>query len=327
MNAENLAQSPQAQSEPVSTAEPSQSALNQATEATGGIPEHVQKPKANAFIKLANDWLAWRGNIAESSRCRYEKAIAEIAKTVASLNGQLEDQLSQWQTKRRAELSSASFAVELYVLKAILDYGHRRGKPKENCWKDIEAGTVANKTFNVLTREQFDSLIAEIRQQPHGANVADYCECLGVGGFRPSELEALLWRDVDFTRETILVGRDGQSKTHKSRVVPLFPRLREALKRVYDRTPDNQRLPSDRIFGPVNVCYRVEKAATKLGLPTIRPRYDFRHFFVVEMLRQHGVNEVVHIAAIAGHEPLQLLNRYGKHTSTSRLSEIALRTV
>lgn len=272
--------------------------------------------KAKNFTELASQWLYEKGHLAESSRERYAKAIVEISRIISSLNGSLATELQQWQTKRRAELSSSSFATELYVLQSVLDYGLRHGKPKENCWAQLKAGKIRNKSFTIPTRENFEAIVTELFAQPGGKIVAEFVLCLGLSGMRHGEAASLLWSQVDFVAGNF--SPDGKTG---SRVVPLFPKLREQLIRLAAEQPD--RVPHDRVFGHVDTEYRITKACAKLGLPRYRPAHDFRHMRCKLWLEQVGMANAHVAAAWAGHSVTTFLQRYTNHVAESHSAQLA----
>ncbi|MDO5749497.1 MAG: tyrosine-type recombinase/integrase [Planctomycetia bacterium] len=62
-----------------------------------------------------------------------------------------------------------------------------------------------------------------------------------VGGLRYSEALLVQWRDVDFVGRRLLVHSPKTSRIRGrgSRVIPLFPRLRELLEELWETVPEN----------------------------------------------------------------------------------------
>lgn len=280
----------------------------------------MSKPKT--FMELGNLWLRKTGgHLRERSREAYQMAIRQASKSVTSLQVRLPEQLENWAQNRRVSVASSSFSLELGVIKAVLRWGRANLRaPKEYAgWDEIKAGKTQNKNFAIPTRQEFDSIVQNLFQQPGGQFCGDLVEFLGVSGCRKGEAMALQWRDVDFTGGSLLVGRDGISKTHRSRTIPLFDRLRACLVRVSEYSTVEQ---DNRVFGEHRLEYRLAIAYRQLVLPHYRV-HDFRHFACVEWLRQVGIENAIVSAQWAGHKPDQHLNRYANHISESKSNELA----
>ena len=278
--------------------------------------------KPTTFQQLGNLWLRKTGgHLRERSREAYENAITEASLTIISLNGQLPEQLERWAHNRRISVSSASFTLELGIVKSVLRWGKANLRaPREYAgWDEIKPGAIQNKTFAIPTREQFDAIVENIRNQPQGQFSSDMVEFLGTSGCRKGEAMALQWRDVDFIAGNLLIGRDGNSKTHRSRTIPLFDRLRACLVRVSKYSTVEQ---DNRVFGEHRLEYRLGIAYRQLGLPHYRI-HDFRHYACVEWLRQVGIENAIISSQWAGHRPDQHLNRYANHISNSKSNELA----
>ena len=281
--------------------------------------------KPRTFSELARCWLEITGgHLRDGSRHRYELAIRQAGQLITSLNGNLATELHQWESKRRAELSSSSFTVELGIVKAVLDWGRLvHNRPKEyKGWNEIKAGKSDAATFTIPTRDQFDAIITELHRQPGGETTGDFVELLGVSGMRRGELAALEWRDVSFDTGGVLIGRDGQSKTGTTRTLPMFDRLRAVLTRIYNRLPADQRQPTDRVTGEIKPEYRLQQAYPALGCPHFRV-HDYRHFAAICFLQAVGIEQAHVSAAWLGHSVEIHLNRYTRHIAGNQSQELA----
>ena len=119
---------------------------------------------------------------------------------------------------------------------------------------------------------------------------------------RRGELLALLWRDIDFDR---LHAHLPDTKTGKSRTVPLSPRAYEVLWHLgADIRPDHGRVLDTTAEG---LKQAFERARVKVGLDHFN-FHDLRHEATSRLFeRGWGIMEVAHVT---GHQDIQMLKRY-----------------
>lgn len=149
-------------------------------------------------------------------------------------------------------------------------------------------------------------------------------------GWRNGEARGLFWTDVDWTKQTIAVGRsldrwalrDSEGKTKKTRVLQLSNLQLAALK-AHRATQREERLATGskwketrRIFTRPNgepltypqMVYRFHVGCRAAEVPQIR-LHDLRHTAISWMLSQNV--PIATVAAIAGHaSPSMTLSRY-----------------
>jgi integrase len=113
----------------------------------------------------------------------------------------------------------------------------------------------------------------------------DYIRFLAYSGARRNEALLVRWSDVDFEREQVTIGAEGNSKNGKARVVDFNPKLNEHLQAMKERRqPDTQWLfPSPqrgdkdipaKTFRESLELARKEAEIAKVGF------HDFRHLFI-----------------------------------------------
>ena len=141
-----------------------------------------------------------------------------------------------------------------------------------------------------------------------------------LAGMRMGEVRALECRDVDFTRQRILVRRalsEDVSITPKSgheREVPLAlaleSRLREAVK---DKLPRARVVLDDAGHTPrrQHVLHAFKQFLKRRGLPE-RSFHALRHHFISELLRSGASAEAARV--LAGHSKLEMMQRYSHAT-------------
>ena len=60
----------------------------------------------------------------------------------------------------------------------------------------------------IPTKEQFRRLVETLRAEPRAQESADFVEFLGYAGLRRGEATQVLWRDVEFDSDTLLITGD-----------------------------------------------------------------------------------------------------------------------
>ena len=132
---------------------------------------------------------------------------------------------------------------------------------------------------HVPTIAQFEALVAHIRNQPFAnkaEDTADFVEFLGYSGLRLGEATQVLWRDVNFDADTLLVtGGEHGTKNHEVRTLPLFPPLRRLLEGLAKSNGHSQ---NARLFGIDSAKKSIATACEKSGIPHFG-HHAMRHFF------------------------------------------------
>lgn len=266
------------------------------------------------LTQLTEQWLiAAGGHLRPRSVAAYRACLTDASQYITDLNGNLSAGITAWQSKRRAELAGASFALALTVLKSCLTWGKTAGHvTAPDCWSDIRPGKYENQQFTIPSRKQFDAIVAEIRRRD--PECADFCEFLAASGCRKSEAWGLQWRDYDQDTGTLLIARNG-GKTG-SRTLPRMERVCTVLDRLH-RGDD-----SAFIFGKIEPKARLDGACRRLGIPHVRT-HDCRHFAAVQWLKAAGINRASILARYMGHSTEQFLNRYSAHCTDAEYNEVA----
>jgi integrase len=247
------------------------------------------------FPELATVWLTSQAHLTEASRTRYEFAIASLGKFFQSLNGGLAGEIAKWQIIRRKETSAATFNMELSCLKTILAYGVAHGRPKVNPASEVRVQRVLKKEVYVPSRADYERIVAHIAPQLCGLKASRYLRILATSGMRRAELDELRWRDVDFEADTVTIGAEGNTKSGRSRIIPMFANLRAVLEELARESVDNEGL----VIGHFDLRYWIAESRRSLDLPAFRAHHSWRKFFVRECLLA-GVDAAV-TAAYVGH--------------------------
>ena len=142
----------------------------------------------------------------------------------------------------------------------------------------------------VPSQEEFEAIVANVRQQQHGEESADFVELAGSIGLGQAELKGLRRCDINFRQNQITTFRH---KTGTGFTIPLYPRARVILERL---TAGKRH--EEKLLGIGNVRKSLFHACERLGLPHYSLR-SFRRMFVTRALRS-GV-DVATVARWQGH--------------------------
>jgi integrase len=147
------------------------------------------------------------------------------------------------------------------------------------------------------TREQFDSMVADLREQAangHGAeDTADYIALAGLLGLGQAELSGIQRQHIDFVKGTIQVFRN---KTSQAFTIPLYPQARVIVERRLKAMPAD---PQARLLPFENCKKALDGVCKRLKLPHFEHR-ALRRFFITQALRK-GV-DVPTVALWQGHQ-------------------------
>jgi integrase len=178
-----------------------------------------------------------------------------------------------------------------------------------------------------LTREQSIAVVQAAPKHQLGLTIAIYT------GLRPGEIRGLLWRDVDFAanqlvvREAVVWGVRDKPKSGHERRIPLVTELREMLEaeflrrkpKILDAVVLNAR---GKPLGNQTLGLAFKRAAKRAGLHGQWRLYDCRHFFVTELFRL-GVGGPT-VQKLAGHANLATTEIYA-HVARVELEDAIFR--
>src|SRR5208283_1420046 len=182
------------------------------------------------FKALADSWLEGiRHALKPATIMRRKICIKGLARFFNSvpIRNISSTQCDKWLERRGNTLSASSFVQELDTLRLILDHAVKRGLLLDNPALSIKRRKIVTKKIVIPTREQFQSIIAAIRDQDRvfgtqgkGRSGADLLELLAYSGCRLREATELHWKDVDLDRNCITVaGGEGGTKNNEIRTI------------------------------------------------------------------------------------------------------------
>ena len=199
----------------------------------------------------------------------------------------------RWLTERGMKMAPRTLVHELDTMRLVFDYAVRLGLMLTNPSKDIKRRKIVNEPIAVPTREQFPKLVAAMREadgRPHiqkkASPGADLVELLAYSGCRIQEATSILWSDVDFERNALVItGGEIGTKNGEHRTIPMTAALRALLLRLRDAQKPQT---SDLIAHVKDAKNGLRAACRRLRYPHFT-HHDFRHFFATTCI-ESGVD-------------------------------------
>ena len=153
--------------------------------------------------------------------------------------------------------------------------------------------------------EQIEAIcLAALQNCKHGQLLADYLQLMKTCGSRASETLRLQWSDVDWNRKQLIIGSDGLTKNHESRVVDFNPALETHLLGMSNRRNGSAYLfPAPRTFGedaPVRCLKEALRKARDIAGVDGFGFHDCRHYFISHAVMS-GIDYMT-IARWVGHK-------------------------
>jgi integrase len=143
------------------------------------------------------------------------------------------------------------------------------------------------------TWEQFNAIVADVREQVFNADAkdsADFLEFLGLAGLGQAEAGSLTRADADLDAGRIITFRH---KTVTGFAIPVFPQLRPLLERLCEGKANHEKL-----FKIANAKHALTNACKRLEFPPFSQR-SLRRMFITRAI-ERGVDVKV-IAQWQGH--------------------------
>lgn len=231
------------------------------------------------FQELASRWLASRqGELKPNSFNRRKSALKGLSPFfnphLVRTIGQKE--IEHWKKDRGNALSARSWNIEIETLKQIFGYA----KNELRILIDNPSDTLKRRKekkghLEIPSKEQFRSLLRELRSGHRSTGeAANFIEFLAYSGCRQQEAASVLWNDVNFELNSLLItGGTMGTKNHETRTLPLFPPLRRLLE-----TMDAVRGEDQSLFQIRDARLQIQRACERIGLPRYG-HHTMRHFF------------------------------------------------
>ena len=205
------------------------------------------------FKTLAGHWLDSRKHkLAESTAEWYGYFIKNLGNFfgAASIRNITAQDCERWAATRRKTVGTKSFVSELDTMNAVFKYAVRHGLILANPADPIERPTVRQPKIQVPSLEEFQQILATIRQAGGQNDVqnlskigANLVELLAYSGARVAEITGgrkkknpLIWSNVNF--ESNMVFLPGTKTESSPRWIPMSGELRGFLERLKaDKNP------------------------------------------------------------------------------------------
>lgn len=230
----------------------------------------------------------------------------------------------QWKARRLRSISAQRLNNEVGTLKQILAFAVRHHLLLDNPAADLVRVRVPRSIVRCPSRAQFVTLVQYLRTKNDlyyawkQKEAVYLVELLAYSGMRLNECASLLWEDVHFDRNEILItGGEKGTKNRENRLLPLFTPLRKRLESITRRPGD------PRVLRIWNCRDAFQQACDKLGFPRYK-LHSLRHFFITNMVEE-GIDYRT-IADWVGHrDGGVLIGRVYGHLRRDRAQELAKR--
>lgn len=183
------------------------------------------------------------------------------------------EEMEQWWKATADKYAPATANFHRLLMKRALVIAREYGAVGRNLGANLHRLKVPRTRLNLITKEQFAALVAEVAKQPYGKPAAEWIEFVAYTGCRPEEANAVRWEDLGESSLTITGGAKG-TKNHEARTIPIVPALKDLLERIRKRTGAT----SGRVLTMKGPRALLATACKELNIPRLR-RYDFRHLF------------------------------------------------
>jgi integrase len=294
--------------------------------------EAVELPDIT-FDDLADKWLATLYNLKRKSK---ERRITSLVGLRAFFKGRklrtiTKEHIDTWASRRAVEVKARTFNADRGTLVLMLKYAQEKlNIIVESPAKGLTNRTAVKAKITPPTREQFNEVIALLKKAKNISNDITrqpyyFVQFLAYTGMRLNEARSLLWRDVNFERDTLCVtGGEYGTKNMKERAIPFFQPAKELLQEMKGKLINVK--PTDRIFNLVGCNDVLRTIGKEMGLPEGEyfGHHDFRHFFCTNAIEE-GIEAKV-IADWLGHSDggILVMKTYG-HLRKSHSDEMAKR--
>lgn len=209
----------------------------------------------------------------------------------------------------KAERTIAAVNRELEVMRAVLRWAVRQGwlqrSPFESAEAIISKADEARRN-RVLSADEEARLLAACSSDSPRAHLRPILVCALDTAMRRGEILKLVWADVHLDAGMILLPAS-ITKTARSRIVPITPRLKAEIEALRDSTNGAPNADS-RVFGVVKDVKRSFRTACRLAAITDLHLHDLRHTATTRLVAA-GINPALAMK-ITGHDQASTFQRY-----------------
>lgn len=196
----------------------------------------------------------------------------------------------EWARRLAKNASSTRYNNTIAGLSHVFETAIEAGIIYRNPAGRLERVRIRQKSLSLPSREQFQKLVMSIASA--GAwcskDCADYVKGLAYTGMRKGESAQLVWSDIDFAAEEIVVRGDPQTgtKNWEVRRVPMIGDARALFSQMEQERTTREH--ADKVFKVREAQKAINSACKKLGIPRFT-HHDLRHLFATTCI-ESGVD-------------------------------------
>ena len=182
---------------------------------------------------------------------------------------------------------ASSYNAYLAVLRAMFNLAVSDAPIAESPVRNLKERRREEPIRPTPTWDQFQSIVANVREQKFNADAqdrADFLEFLGLAGLGQVEASSLARGDIDFEKGCIITFRH---KTKTGFAIPLYPQLRPLLARLCRGLKS-----TDKVFKVGDAKKALSGGCRRLGLPSFSQRSLRRLFITRTIERGVGVKVI-----------------------------------
>jgi integrase len=181
--------------------------------------------------------------------------------------------------------SARTANLSVTVLSNVLHHAQDSGLIDQVVSEGIKAIRYKPSRRSLYSKAQIDAVCNAAKAHTrNGQLLSNYIQLMASCGSRATETLRLLWSDVDWKQRQLIIGSDGLSKNHESRVVDFNASLSALLNVMRERKSSSMHLfPSPRVTdqdAPArSLKESLRKARALAGVPGFG-FHDCRHYFI-----------------------------------------------
>jgi len=201
---------------------------------------------------------------------------------------------TRWRESIAESLGDITVRKRTSIAKQIFKRAQADGVVRENPFSHLVSTAIANKDRDFFVDGDLTARVMDAMPDVRWRVIFGLPR---YGGIRvPSELIPLKWSDIDWDRGTILITspKTARHPGCESRLVPLFPELREILMEAWDQAPEGaEYVLADRKATSVNLRTQLKRILKRAGIPVWpKPFQNLRATRETELVERFPIHVV-----------------------------------